>query len=269
MAWRFLLPALAAIAGSLLDRRPVARLDARARPDRDARRAARRARRARRARAALDRGAPSSIAPARRSATRLGARVTVIAPDGTVLGESSQPVGDASRTTPIAPRSQAALRDRRRATPCAGARRSTAGSSTSPGARTRDGDARVIRIAVPISSRHRAPAAPARPGRDRARHGGDASASASRGCSRGAMRRRIASPRPLRRRARAGHAAAADRPRARATTSACSSASSPTWRATSDARSARCASSASGSRRSCAAWSRACSSPTSTAASSC
>ena len=115
---------------------------------------------------------------------------------------------------------------------------------------------------------HRAPAAPARPARDRARHRGDHR-----------PRRRVAalgrdapthrSHGPLRRRARRRHAAAAGRSRARRRASACSRASSATWRATSRPRSPRCVSSASGSRRSCAAWSRACSSPTSTAASCC
>jgi two-component system phosphate regulon sensor histidine kinase PhoR len=149
LAWRFLLPTMAAIAGTLvtvvpwlamtLERDQIATVEARLEGD------------AHEAATVLpwSRG-PELDAAAAALGARLQARVTIIAPDGVVLGESERPsatlVNHSDR-----PEVQAAWRD--------GAGHSVRWSDTldrrllySAFRQERDGAARIVRIAVPVSS---------------------------------------------------------------------------------------------------------------------
>ena len=149
LAWRFLLPALAAIGGTLcaavpwlvwtLERDQIATLVTRLQGE------------AREAASALpwSRGPDLDRVCAELSA-RLGARVTVIAPDGTVLGESSR-ASSALQNHADRPEIQAALR--------AGEGHAVRWSATLDRRllyvawrQEREGDVRIIRTAVPISS---------------------------------------------------------------------------------------------------------------------
>jgi two-component system, OmpR family, phosphate regulon sensor histidine kinase PhoR len=149
LAWRFLLPALAAIGGTLfaavpwlvwtLERDQIATLVTRLQGE------------AREASSMLPwtRGPDLDRACAELSA-RLGTRITVVAPDGTVLGESSQPSG-ALQNHADRPEIRAALRD--------GEGHAVRWSGTLDRRllyvatrQERDGAVRIVRTAVPISS---------------------------------------------------------------------------------------------------------------------
>jgi len=146
---RFLLPAVAAVLGALVTAIPwlVATLD----HDQIRALEARLAGEARHAGTVLpwDRG-PALDAVATALADQLAARVTVIAPDGTVLGESSGPSADLVNH---------ADRDEVRAALATGAGHAVRWSATLDQRllyvawrQTSDGEARIIRISVPMSS---------------------------------------------------------------------------------------------------------------------
>jgi two-component system phosphate regulon sensor histidine kinase PhoR len=149
LTWRFLLPAVVAVLGTLAVAVPwlVAALDAEQidriaeRLEGDAQVAA--------AVLPWDRG-PALDEATRALAQRLGARVTVITPDGTVVGESARPSAELANHLNRAEIADA-LRD--------GFGRAVRWSETldrrllySAWRHDRDGDARVIRIAVPVAS---------------------------------------------------------------------------------------------------------------------
>jgi two-component system phosphate regulon sensor histidine kinase PhoR len=149
LAWRFLLPAVAAVFGTILTAVPwlVATLDR----EQIATLATRLEGEAREAGTVLPwSGGPGLDAASRAVAERLGVRITVIAQDGTVLGESSRPsaelVNHADR-----PEVRDAWRD--------GTGKAVRWSATLDRRllyvawrQAGDGDARIVRIAVPMRS---------------------------------------------------------------------------------------------------------------------